>query len=405
MTTDKVVCGVDLADLLFGCTDEIPCCHRNQPWTPFNDTCNVADTSDLLDALFLKSESSSAVASPLWSPCTTDSSTTEDPPTDPTESFPSSFCAGFPIADTPSFPPSLECQPAPAQKNPYVSIDLGWESCHLQQDFGIAYYLSKTQASPLSPHQPLTVKDLLLSNLGKTGQQIPQHSPQELILNEDEKKLLAKEGVKLPGKLPLSKLEERVLKKIRRKIRNKRSAQESRKKRREYVDDLEGRMSACSANNLELQRKIQRLEETNKFCFFHFPCSFPQVSSQNPTASWVVQNTPRPKWFPAPCRLWRRCEVPPRFLPSPSQEDLRTAQADRSRQSGLLILSHTCRTSFQMSNLIVRDSETVPSWQICSSRCKDLKIFARSTTKMCKHKQSADGNHVLILFFVRSHTS
>ncbi|TWW72653.1 cyclic AMP-responsive element-binding protein 3-like protein 3-A isoform X2 [Takifugu flavidus] len=263
MTTDKVVCGVDLADLLFGCTDEIPCCHRNQPWTPFNDTCNVADTSDLLDALFLKSESSSAVASPLWSPCTTDSSTTEDPPTDPTESFPSSFCAGFPIADTPSFPPSLECQPAPAQKNPYVSIDLGWESCHLQQDFGIAYYLSKTQASPLSPHQPLTVKDLLLSNLGKTGQQIPQHSPQELILNEDEKKLLAKEGVKLPGKLPLSKLEERVLKKIRRKIRNKRSAQESRKKRREYVDDLEGRMSACSANNLELQRKIQRLEETN----------------------------------------------------------------------------------------------------------------------------------------------
>lgn len=44
----------------------------------------------------------------------------------------------------------------------------GWESCHLQQDFGIAYYLSKTQASPLSPHQALTVKDLLLSNLGKT---------------------------------------------------------------------------------------------------------------------------------------------------------------------------------------------------------------------------------------------
>lgn len=148
----------------------------------------------------------------------------------------------------------------------------GWESCHLQQDFGIAYYLSKTQTSPLSPHQTLTVKDLLLSNLGKTvrtrnltillkllgfeqwitrfeinttlsvcvavwwqmpcsekksakeaeflwaltgifcpsgwqGQQVPQHSPQELVLNEDEKKLLAKEGVKLPSKLPLSKVQ------------------------------------------------------------------------------------------------------------------------------------------------------------------------------------------------------
>ncbi|NWS77049.1 CR3L3 protein, partial [Crotophaga sulcirostris] len=110
---------------------------------------------------------------------------------------------------------------------------------------------------------------------------------QELVLTEDEKKLLAKEGVSLPTQLPLTKVgpgdgaewgspayssltfplfpqyEERVLKKIRRKIRNKQSAQESRKKKKEYIDGLESRMSACTAQNQELQRKVLHLEKQN----------------------------------------------------------------------------------------------------------------------------------------------
>uniref|UniRef100_A0A8C3SFA7 cAMP responsive element binding protein 3 like 3 n=2 Tax=Chelydra serpentina TaxID=8475 RepID=A0A8C3SFA7_CHESE len=92
----------------------------------------------------------------------------------------------------------------------------------------------------------------------------PSHGHcQELVLTEDEKKLLAKEGVTLPAQLPLTKYEERVLKKIRRKIRNKQSAQESRKKKKEYIDGLESRMSACTAQNQELQRKVLHLEKQN----------------------------------------------------------------------------------------------------------------------------------------------
>ncbi|XP_051253257.1 cyclic AMP-responsive element-binding protein 3-like protein 3-A isoform X2 [Dicentrarchus labrax] len=268
LTTDKVHGGMDLADLLLTNTNETTSCHSNQPWTiTIHDTLSPEGSTadDFLDALLGGSDSSSTTASPLWSPCTTDSGIQEDPPADPTESLHPPSCTAFPGLDTQSLPhpPPLESQLPPNQKTSYVSIDLGWESDDLQEQFGFAYYLTTNQTSPLSSTQALTVKDLLLSNLGQTAQQIPQHSLQELVLNEDEKKLLAKEGVNLPNKLPLTKFEERVLKKIRRKIRNKHSAQESRKKKREYVDSLEGRMSACSANNLKLQRKIQQLEENN----------------------------------------------------------------------------------------------------------------------------------------------
>lgn len=59
------------------------------------------------------------------------------------------------------------------------------------------------------------------------------------MLSEEEKRTFIAEGYPLPSKLPLSKSEERNLKKVRRKIKNKISAQESRRKKKEYMDQLE----------------------------------------------------------------------------------------------------------------------------------------------------------------------
>ncbi|NWR89538.1 CREB3 protein, partial [Furnarius figulus] len=85
----------------------------------------------------------------------------------------------------------------------------------------------------------------------------------ELVLTEEEKQLLEKEGITLPTFLPLTKAEERILRKVRRKIRNKQSAQDSRRRRKIYVDGLENRVAACTAQNHELEKQVQQLQKQN----------------------------------------------------------------------------------------------------------------------------------------------
>ncbi|CAH3142558.1 unnamed protein product [Porites evermanni] len=81
-------------------------------------------------------------------------------------------------------------------------------------------------------------------------------------LTEEEKETFASEGLPLPNRAPLTKAEERALKRIRRKIKNKLSAQESRRKKKEYVEGLEKRVESCNTENSILQQKVDSLETT-----------------------------------------------------------------------------------------------------------------------------------------------
>uniref|UniRef100_A0A674DGS7 Cyclic AMP-responsive element-binding protein 3-like protein 2 n=1 Tax=Salmo trutta TaxID=8032 RepID=A0A674DGS7_SALTR len=157
-----------------------------------------------------------------------------------------------------------------------------------------------TPSSPLSPapsQAGLKVSLRTPSSLSNSPLLTAPHKLQgsgPLLLTEEERRTLVAEGYPVPTKLPLSKAEEKALKKIRRKIKNKISAQESRRKKKEYMDALEKKVENCSNENSELRRKVENLECTNNslsrtdryvvvLCFAVFLGSF--YSSLGPSSS------------------------------------------------------------------------------------------------------------------------
>lgn len=83
-------------------------------------------------------------------------------------------------------------------------------------------------------------------------------------LTDEEKKLLEVEGVALPTNTHLTKGEEKILKRVRRKIKNKQSAMDSRKRRKDYIDNLEKRVKQCTDTNFALKKQVTSLATDNK---------------------------------------------------------------------------------------------------------------------------------------------
>uniref|UniRef100_A0AC11CCI2 cAMP responsive element binding protein 3 like 1 n=2 Tax=Ovis aries TaxID=9940 RepID=A0AC11CCI2_SHEEP len=118
---------------------------------------------------------------------------------------------------------------------------------------------------PSSPIRPMARSSTAISTSPLlTAPHKLQGTSGPLLLTEEEKRTLVAEGYPIPTKLPLTKAEEKALKRVRRKIKNKISAQESRRKKKEYVECLEKKVETFTSENNELWKKVETLENANR---------------------------------------------------------------------------------------------------------------------------------------------
>lgn len=81
------------------------------------------------------------------------------------------------------------------------------------------------------------------------------------ILTAEERHLMEAEGIEVPPPGPLCKPKERELKRLRRQVKNKYSAKDSRRKRKEYVETLEAKNSDIDAQLRELRGENKSLHK------------------------------------------------------------------------------------------------------------------------------------------------
>ncbi|MFH4977674.1 hypothetical protein AB6A40_004383 [Gnathostoma spinigerum] len=116
--------------------------------------------------------------------------------------------------------------------------------------------VAKSHSKRASKMRDLALERNIITNQDPNGHGI-------LTLSEEEKHGLLQENFRIPTNLPLSKEDQANLKLVRRKIRNKLSAQQSRKRNREHLESLQLKERELRVYISNTRAEILSLEESN----------------------------------------------------------------------------------------------------------------------------------------------
>ena len=112
-----------------------------------------------------------------------------------------------------------------------------------------------------------------------------------LQLTEEEKETLVADGCPVPTSLPLSADEEKALKLARRKIKNKISAQESRRKKKEFMDTMQQRVEMTARENRQLQQRLEEVEKKNQDLMAELHALKQDVARQQDRSRFGISST------------------------------------------------------------------------------------------------------------------
>ena len=89
---------------------------------------------------------------------------------------------------------------------------------------------------------------------------IDKFSRSQVKLSEEEISALEIAGLPIPTTLPLTKVEQNALRDVRRKLKNKQAAMENRRRKKEYVSDMEIKVADFEKQVSSLEERLCRVE-------------------------------------------------------------------------------------------------------------------------------------------------